>query len=305
MGYLYLSLALVFAVIKGYCSKRSSHAALCTYDAVCINTIRMAFCIVIGVFLVCWDGVAIGDALSPNVLGISLLGGISTVGFTVTWLLAVRVLPYMLVSIFNMVGVLLTLVLCAIRYGEAVGPWQIVGIVLLLAAVYCMCTYQEQKDLAGGRLSVKNFLLLLACACFGGVSDFSQKLYAKECADVPVSIFNLFTYFFAALTLLIVLPFFRQTAKKTSTLRSPVSILRPILPYVAIMALSLFLNSYFKTLSAGQLDAVLLYPLNQGMSVTLSLLMSVVLFKEKINAKGLIGIGMGVIALILINVCKA
>ena len=56
--------------------------------------------------------------------------------------------------------------------------------------------------------------------------------------------------------------------------------------------------------AAKYLDAILLYPLNQGCAVVLSLAMSVVLFKEKISAKGIVGIVLSVAAMILINVFK-
>ena len=67
------------------------------------------------------------------------------------------------------------------------------------------------------------------------------------------------------------------------------------------MAVCLFANSYFKSLAAQYLDAVKLYPLNQGSAVVLSLLMSPMLFKEKITAKCIIGIALSFVALLMIN----
>jgi multidrug transporter EmrE-like cation transporter len=67
------------------------------------------------------------------------------------------------------------------------------------------------------------------------------------------------------------------------------------------MAVCLFANSYFKTVAAQHLDAIKLYPLNQGGAVILSLLMSSILFKEKINAKCILGIALSFVALLMIN----
>ena len=67
------------------------------------------------------------------------------------------------------------------------------------------------------------------------------------------------------------------------------------------MSLCLYINSYFKTLSAGYISSTQLYPLNQGASVILSLLMSSIFFKEKINGKCILGICLAVIAVLLIN----
>lgn len=305
MGYVFLVLALLCGLVKAYCGKRSSHAATSSYDAILINTVRMSLCILIGLLLVCMDGSASIRDTTPQILLIALLGGVSTACFIVSWLLAVHSMAYMLVEVFVLGGTLLPLTLCAIRYEEAIAPLQILGIALLLVAVYCMCTDKQSHDRTGGRLSAKGLLLLLACAASAGCSDFSQKLYVKECSGSSVALLNLYIYLFAAGTLLIALPVFRAQQKKKAPLLSPLQTVRPIVHYVVIMAVCLFLNSYFKTLAAGQLDAVLLYPLSQGLNTVCSLGMSFFLFKEKIHAKGLFGIALSVVAMILINLCGA
>ena len=132
--------------------------------------------------------------------------------------------------------------------------------------------------------------------------DFSQKIFVKEIVNVNISVFNLFTYLFAAITLLTVCPIFREREKSAEKLTSWRSFIKPIFHFILIMAACLFLNSYFKTKSAIYLDAILLYPLSQGCAVVLSLLMSIFVFKERITAKGIIGIVLSIISMILINV---
>ncbi len=208
-------------------------------------------------------------------------------------------MAYMMVEIFVMGGVIIPLMLSAILYKERIGAVQITGIILLLMAVYCMCTYKRAKKV---KLSVKDFLLLLLCAISSGISDFSQKLYIKEIENANISIFNLYTYFFAAIILFIACLVFRVKEKSKADGKPSRFIIKPIFHYVTVMAICLFLNSYFKTLAAKHLDAILLYPLNQGCSVVMSLVMSVAVFKEKINAKGIVGVALSIISMILINV---
>lgn len=299
MGYLYLLLALTFGLIKAYCGKRSSSAANCSYNAILINTVRMILCVLIGGIIVMIGGISSLTLTEPKAILIALLCGVSTAGFTVFWLLAVHTNAYMIVEVFVMGGVVIPLTLCAILYKERIGAIQIVGIILLLIAVYCMCTYRKTEKAS---LSIKSFFILILCAVSSGISDFSQKLYIREIENTDISVFNLYTYLFAAITLLAVCLFIRAKEKNTEKLKSPREIIMPILHYVVIMAICLFLNAYFKTSSARYLDAVLLYPLNQGCAVILSLLMSVVIFKEKTTLKGVIGIALSIISMILINV---
>ncbi len=299
MGYLFLFLALCFGLIKAYCGKRTSGAAINSYNAILINTVRMILCILIGILIVLISGVATFVFTTPKLILIALLAGVSTAGFTVCWLLAVRTNAYMIVEVFVMGGVIIPLTLCAILYKEPIGIIQIVGIILLLISVYCMCTYRKTEKIS---LSPKSFFLLLLCSLSSGISDFSQKLYTREIENIDVSVFNLYTYLFAALALLIACPIFKAKEKKNKDLNSPRTIIKPIFHYVVIMAACLFLNSYFKTMSAGYLDAALLYPLSQGCAVVLSLAMSVFLFKEKTTVKGAFGVALAIASMILINV---
>ena len=85
-------------------------------------------------------------------------------------------------------------------------------------------------------------------------------------------------------------------------IRSPLSVLRPILGYVTVMAACLFLNVYFKTAAARHLDAAALYPLSQGSAVIIAVLMSTFLFGERINLKGILGVALSFVALLFINV---
>ena len=298
MGYLFLFLALAFGIIKAYCGKRTSSSALCSYDAIVITTVRMACCIAISLAVVLLSRDNLTVLVTPKMLAIGAFSGISIACFTVCWLLSVRSLAYMMVEVFVMGGTVITLAFSYILYKEQVRGMQIVGIVLLVIAVYCMCT-NNTRDRAS--LSKKSFLLLLLCAVSSAFSDFSQKMFVKEVVGVSASVFNLYTYLFAAVVLFFA-SFVFKLNEKGSALRKPLVIVKPILHYVLIMALCLFLNSFFKTNAAKYIDAVSLYPLNQGCAVLLSLAMSVLIFKEKATPKGLFGIALSIVAMILINV---
>jgi multidrug transporter EmrE-like cation transporter len=123
--------------------------------------------------------------------------------------------------------------------------------------------------------------------------------------DGSAAAFNFYTYVFAAVALTIAYFAFRSADQKCEIKpRKPIEVIKPIWLYVLVMAVCLFANSFFKTQAAHYLDAVQLYPLNQGCAVVLSLLMSVFIFKEKINAKCIVGICLSFVALLMINLLK-
>ena len=299
MGYLYLTLALLCGVIKGYCGKKTSGKLIHTSDAMLVNTFRMLFCILIGLSITLiqgnWDHLAIDAVL----FAIAALSGVSTAIFAVSWILSVRQGAYMMVDVFLLIGITIPLILCRIIFNEIIRPIQWLGIVFLLVAGYIMCTYNTSVK---GKITPTAFLLLVLCAFSNGIADFSQKLFIKLCADRSVAVFNLYSYLFAALTLAVCCAVFRKYEKNLYELQKAATIVKPIIGYVFAMAVCLFLNSYFKTLSAQYLTAVQIYPLNQGGSVILSMAMSSLLFREKINTRCIVGVAVSFAALILINV---
>lgn len=299
IGYLFLGLALLCGATKGYCGKKSSGALVHASDAMLMNTVRMLACILIGVGMVLFQRVWGQLALEPSVLLICLLSGVGNAMFVVTWLMSVRRGAYMMVDVFLLIGVVIPLLACMFLYGERIRPVQWVGIAVLLVAGYIMCTYNTAIK---GKMSPISLLLLVLCAVSNGVADLSQKMFVKTAPEVEISVFNLYTYVFAAVVLLIFCVVFRMREGRFEQLRSPMAIVRPVFGYMLIMAVCLFLNVYFKTFAARYLDASQIYPLTQGAAVTISVLMATFLFHERINLKAIVGVVLSFVALLLINV---
>lgn len=299
MGYLFLSLALAAGITKGYCGKKTSFAIASASDSMLMNVLRMVLCIAIGFVLVIVQSGAKALSADGFMLAVAALSGIASAAFVVSWLLSVRTGAYMMVEVFLLLGVTVPITLCRVFFNETVGVWQIVGIAILLVAVFIMCTYNSSVK---GKLKIGALLLLILCGFSNGIADFAQKIFVKMKPDGSIAAFNFYTYVFAALALAIAYLVFRSADQKAgASPRKPREVIKPIWYFVLIMAVCLFANSYFKTLAAQRLDAVLLYPLNQGCSVVLSLLMSAIIFKERITARCIMGICLSFVALIMIN----
>lgn len=298
IGYLFLGLALLCGVLKGYCGKRSSGTLVLASDALAVNTVRMLACILIGLFAVAIGGGVETLAVTHKTLAITALSGITTAVFVVSWLLSVRTGAYMLVDVFLLLGVILPLLLCNWLYGERISALQWIGIAVLVVASYVMCTYNASLK---GKMSPLSLILLVVCAASYGIADFSQKMFIYETSGAGVAVFNFYTYLFAAITLAVCYPIFRAMERTQTQRQSFLATVKPIVGYVIVMAVCLFLNSFFKTEAAKHLDASQIYPLSQGGSLILSMLMSHFLFREKINAKAIGGIALCALALIMIN----
>ena len=293
MGYLFLSAAMIFGAVKGFCGKKMSGYTTNIYSAALINLLRMAVCVLISFCVVIMSGNINNLSVSEKLLAASALAGISTASFIVTWLLSVKKSAYMMLDVFLMLGTLVPIISGQFLFSEAITLRKIIGFVILVAAVLIMCSYNNSIK---AKFTPATVILLILCGLSNGVTDLSQKIATKTIDGLSVEIFNFYTYVFAALALLIFLAFIPRKENMDNEKLT----VAPII-YVLIMAGALTANSYFKTQAAFYLPSVELYPLSQGLSLILSTFMSTVFFKEKLKASAIIGITLAFIALMIIN----
>ncbi len=293
MAYLYLSIALLAGATKGYCGKRTSGRINGWSNAISANLLRMCLCILIGFGVVAFSGELAELVPTGKALVIYALSGIFTSVFVVTWLIAVRTSAYVLMNVFLMLGVIVPMSLGSLCYGEPIHWNQWVGLLVLLVATLLLCSYNNGIK---QKLTGKAFLVLLVSGVANGVTSFSQKMLKYEVPGGSVAVFNFYTYVFSAASLALVLLLQRRTAEEKAQ-PSPIP---AVFGYIVVMAISLFLNSFFLTM-ANSIPSAILYPLERGVSMILSGLMAAFLFKEKMTPKAIAGLVLAFIGLLIIN----
>ena len=297
MGYLLLFGALICGAVKGYCGKKTSCRISTFSDAMTASLLRVIFCAVIGALIILITGDFGGLLPDTCTLLICALSGISTSVMIITWLLAVKRGAYMLLDVFLMAGVILPIILGIFAFEEKVSIKEWCGIALLISATLIMCSYNSSIK---SRLGIGSVILLIICGVSGGLCDFSQKLFINNTGGISISVFNLYTYLFSALTILLVVTIFK--IKNQNEAEEEKFNIKSVIGYIGVMAVSLFLYSYLKTGAARFLDSAELYPLSQGASLIISSVMASLLFGEKITAKCVIGLALAFCGLMVINV---
>lgn len=295
MGYLFIAISVLAGATKGYCGKMTSGYVEKYNDAMFINIIRMSICVIIGFLMLLAQGSVGLLAVDAKTLAITALSGVTTSLFVVFWLISVKRGAYMMLDVFLMMGVIVTLLCSKFTFGEDIKGTQWIGLLILLAAVFIMCSYSSSiKE----KMTPVSLMLLIATGVANGLTDFSQKLYVHYGINDNAAVFNFYTYVFSALTLLVFYLIFKFKNKEEAR---EGEVLKKIFLYVLVMSVCLFLNSFFKTKAAGLLPATQVYPLFQGCALILSSIMSAVFFKEKLTPKCIIGLVLAFIALLIIN----
>ena len=296
MPYFFLAISVLSGVTKGFCGKRVSAYTSEFKSAAFSNLIRMLMCVVIGFLFVLFDGGI--DELVPNstFVLVSLLSGVATAAFVVFWLFAIRRGAYILVDVFLTLGTLLSATLSVVFYGAEFTLFDVVGFSLLVVASLIMCYYSVQIK-HGISISAIAFLLLSATA--NGISDFSKEIFNRELGSLySASVFNFYTFVFAALVLLLVFLFSKASDESSENIRY---LKRRGLVYIALMSVFLFMNSFFKTLASEKLDMTIVSPLSQGAALVLVSVMSAIFFGEKIKPRCAVGLAFAITGLLVIN----
>lgn len=299
MGYLFLAAALLCGAVKGFCGKKTSGIITGVQDSMLVSLLRMLFCILLGAAVMGVQSGALAAPAGGRAMAISVASGLLTAAFVVSWMLAAKRVPYMLVEIFLMLGVYVTVALSFAVFGETVTLRQLIGLILLPAAVVLMCG--RRTDGVRQKITPLAILLLLVSAGSNALVDFLQKLYMETVADAAASALQFYTYIFAAAGLLVCFLLTLFTVKRETSAGTRRRVLGRSIGYILIMSACLYANSYFKTEAAALLNASRLYPLSQGGSLVLGTLMATFAFGEKPTVRTISGIVLAFGALLLIN----
>ncbi len=294
MGYLFLSASLFCGGVKGYCGKKMSGYVRNVQSAVMLNLIRALLCTFISVCLVILTGNIRYTSPDTELILISALSGVATAIMIATWLLSVRKSAYMMLDVFLMMGTLVPTVMGYFIFSEPISTRQWIGFSVLLFAVLIMCDYNNSIKV---KITPTALILLILCGLSNGTASLSQKMFVRNFPTLSVSVFNMYTYIFASLTLAL---FFLAIMRK-GKVEFDNEGTKGAYIYVFIMAAMLTAHSYFNTLAASYLDSMHLYPLDRGASLVIATLVATFVFKEKLKLNAVIGIAMAFIALLIIN----
>lgn len=180
-------------------------------------------------------------------------------------------------------GILIPMIFSVILWKEIPTKLQWLGIMIALLSIVLL---NLSKDSMKG-IDFKASMLLLFL--FGGMAEFSNKIFQKYALSSYKDVF-LFTVFFVAF--LISLYFTKREKKKIS--------IKDILTGFAVGVPNLF-SSYFLILSLESLATSVAFPIYSAGSIVFINLGGYLIFKEKIDAKTSVAIALTLFALILIN----
>lgn len=292
MGYLLLLVASLAASVKGFAGKRSSLYVQRMPEIMLTNALRMLLCMLISSVITILAE-SRGLKVQRSTMLCALLYGATLALNVAIWIMCARGSGYLLVSVFGMMGMLVSLLCSSIFLNDSIHLIQLPGVVLLIGASIVMCRHRRGKDT---KLTRRSLILLIANTLTCGLCDFAQKLFADMNTGDSTAVYSFYCYVFAAAFLLCGYLFICGGSERFQP-----SVIHRVFPYTCLMAVTLFINTYARTLAGRFLPAAQFYPVYKGMETILGVLMAAFVLREKPDSRTLIGVSMAFAALLLIR----
>ncbi len=292
LGYIYALLQTTAATARGYCSKKISIYVENAAESAILNCVRMLCCVAIGLI---YGFATVGSPLfSPTLpqLLICLISGAAMGLLLITWTLALKSGAYMLVNTASCVAFVIPCVFGLTLFGEKFTLFKGISFALIIAAIFFMLRYNFSFK---GKLTPKSIVLLLCVFLGQGINQSGSKFFTYYFNGTPVGVYTFYTFVATAVVLLVFALFtFKNTSK-------PKEKVKKSFWYLFTMAVSIFLATFFEVLASKQIDAIILYPLLNALSLIAGSLMASISFGEKIKKDSVIGIISVFAALVLSN----
>ncbi len=223
-----------------------------------------------------------------TVLGMGAVSGILYLGSLALYQININKNGTVLAAVFSKLGVIIPTAMGFIFFSETPSLVQILGILVAIAAIIVI-NYQkgDSEAKSGTKVQAAGLLLLLLV---GGLCDSTSKVFEFIGDRKDDDRFMFFIFLFAGIFTLV--PLIRSKKRIDLT--------------TAICGIIIGIPNYFVTRfllkALTEMPSFIVYPTYSVGTVILISLMSRIFFKEKLNKQQLIGVGLILVALVMLNI---
>lgn len=290
MGYVLIFLTVFASSVKSYCSKQISNTIETTRDAIRLNIIRNALCCSISALIFFFNGQNSFFDFSPAEFCICLISGSSMAVFVVCWTLAMKTDAYMLVSACGSGSFIIPCIFGLFLLNERFTLFKFISFAMMIVALYFLLRYHVSIK---GKIQKLQIFLLALILVSQGLNQTMQKLYAHYIPDKGANAYMLYSFMFTTVLLFLFQGFFKAPPDTEQR-----HLIKGNMKYVILMTLGLFGSSYFQTLAAARVEAILLYPMVNALSLIAGSILASLFYKERMSRDSIIGIVFVLAALI-------
>lgn len=228
--------------------------------------------------------------LNKSVLIYGTLYAFAQVFFLIFKAKAMSLGPVSLTTLIGNMSLILSTVCGVLIWNEKVSPIQIIGIILLIISIV-ICTYEKNSERNNGSWIFCCVLFFI----FAGAVGLIFKFFSKTGENINNMMF------FSSLMMIVLLFPLSFLGKEKNKIQFTHTFIIKLVICGIISCLYNRINIYL----SGAMDSIIFFPSFNGSVIILSTLFGVMLFKEKLKAKQIFGITLGLISILSIGIFKA
>lgn len=231
-----------------------------------------------------------GEGIGTSI-GLGVINGFFYIASLILFQNSVKHNGVVLSSIFMKLGIMVPLVISILLFKEMPTVIQVIGFMIAITAIVIInmkdkTEYNISKKVKE-RSSIKLGLILVLFGC--GMADGMSKIYQELGTDKFEELFLVCTFVVAFLLSVVLVKIKKQRYTKNELL------------YGALLGIPNYYSARFLLKALGEVPAVVAYPTFSIGTIAVITLTGVLVFKEKLNKRQLVVIGLIAIAVVLLN----
>ena len=287
MDYLLLLLSIIFAVVKSSVFNKYAKGVKPGLSGIFkFNTVSYAIAFII--LLLC----GVRFDVSPFSVIMAFCYAVIVFSLQCCSVAAMSVGSMSLTSLFVLYGMIIPSLAGPIFWSEPFGVSQIVGIVFMLASLWLLSDKEDKLEAKG-----KWIILVIACFIFSGSAGLAEKVHQMSEYKDELQPFLLTGFLFMFL-----LSFTGTSVLALKNKEKPFINIKPILVYGAATGVILSVYNRINLMLSGRLNSMVYYPVSNGGALLLTVVVSTLIFKEKLTKRQLTGFLIGLAAIIVLSI---
>lgn len=242
----------------------------------------------------------VGSSMSPFTLAMAFCYAAVVFSLQALSVAAMVKGPMSLTSLFVLYGMIIPSLAGPIFWKEPFGFGQAAGILLILVSIWLLCA----KDYVNTPPDVKWSVMVGICFLLSGTAGVIEKIHQTSAVKDELMMF-LFT---ACLVMFLMSVggclIYRIKVKKALESIKIAPYAKIVLLFGGLSGVIIGFYSRINLTLSGKLDSLIYYPVANGGALMLTVLVSVMIFHEKLTKRRLVGFILGLLAIILLSIPK-
>lgn len=293
MGTVYIAIILVCRVAQSLCNKQTSEKIS--------NISRFfkysAFSQLLSAFLALMLILIAQNGFSCNVTTLAISSFSGTMLVLGSWfnILALKNGTIALASMFGTAGILIPCIAGIFLFDTPMSPGQWSGVGLFFLAAYFLISSSSRIY---SRFSVKAFFLLLGVMFTNGFTMLAQQMFTFYVPNGDVSVFSFLSFGIVGVFMLIMSLAHTETRKAD---QEETKLTAKLLCLGTVLSIAVFVINQLATLATALVPPAVLFTFINGGGTIISAIVAALCFHERLTAKSITGIILGVLSMVLVK----